>query len=78
MDLAAREESGASVLHIAAGEGQADMVAALLAAGADPALPDGTGRTPAAVATMMGYQDLAARLAAAERNGDPSATLRAP
>lgn len=78
MDLAAREESGASALHIAAGEGQTGMVGALLAAGADPALPDGAGRTPAAVATMMGHQDLAARLAAAERAEDPPDRLRTP
>jgi ankyrin repeat protein len=65
MDLEAREESGATALHIAAGEGQADMVASLLAAGADPALTDGAGRTPAAVARLMGHQGLAARLAKA-------------
>jgi ankyrin repeat protein len=74
MDLGAREESGATALHIAAGEGQADMVAALLAAGADPALPDGAGRTPAAVARIMGHQGLAARLTQAEPADRPPAS----
>ena len=73
MDL---EESGATVLHIAAGEGQADMVTWLLAAGADPALTDGAGRTPAAVAAMMGHEKIAARLLAAE-NG-PAARRERP
>ncbi len=76
MDLEATEESGATVLHIAAGEGQADMVTWLLAAGADPALTDGAGRTPAAVAAMMGHEKIAARLLAAE-NG-PAARRERP
>lgn len=74
MDLGAREESGATVLHIAAGEGQADMVSALLAAGADPALPDGAGRTPAAVARIMGHHGLADRLTKAEPAETPTAS----
>ena len=37
----------------------------LLAAGADPNRPDGSGRTPLALAQQRGYAEMAARLAAA-------------
>ena len=70
LNLDASEESGASALHIAAGEGQTGMVAALLDAGANPSATDAAGRTPATVAELAGFADLAAILSAASGTAD--------
>jgi ankyrin repeat protein len=61
-ELDAREESGATALHIAAGRGYAKIVARLLEAGARPLATDGAGRTPAEVARMQGHADAEALL----------------
>lgn len=61
-ELEAREESGATALHIAAGRGFARIVGRLLEAGAEPLAADGAGRTPAEVARMMGHRDAEALL----------------
>lgn len=61
-DLEAAEENGATALHIAAGEGQVELVRLLLAAGADPAARDGDGRTPADVAAEANHAAAAALL----------------
>jgi ankyrin repeat protein len=61
-ELEAREESGATALHIAAGRGFAGIVGRLLQAGAEPLAADGAGRTPAEVARMMGHRDAEALL----------------
>jgi len=57
--LDAREESGASVLHLAAIRLDERAARMLLAAGADPALKDNAGRTAADVARMQGNVPLA-------------------
>jgi ankyrin repeat protein len=63
-DLEAAEESGATALHIAAGDGQVELVRLLLAAGADPAARNAEGRTPADVAAKANHADAAALLRA--------------
>jgi ankyrin repeat protein len=55
VDLGAREESGATALHIAAGYGQVEIVRVLLQAGAEPLAVDSEGRTPADVARLQGH-----------------------
>src|SRR6056297_155589 len=62
VDLKAREESGATVLHIAAGRGYASIVKRLLEAGAERLAADGEGRTPADVARLQGHQEAEALL----------------
>ena len=52
-----------SALHLAAMGGHADVVDALLAAGAAPVCRDGRGRTPAYHARRHGHHELASRLA---------------
>lgn len=61
-DIGAREESGATALHIAAGRGFTTIVQRLLEAGAEPLATDGAGRTPAEVARMQGHRDAEALL----------------
>ena len=61
-DLQAREESGATALHIAAGRGYAPIVRRLLEAGAEPGAADGEGRTPADVARLQGHGEAEALL----------------
>jgi len=68
--VATRE--GWTPLHGAAGAGHAGVVEALLRHGADPALPDGAGRTALEVARSSGQAAIAERLAAA------SITARTP
>ena len=67
VDLAAREERGATVLHIAAEQGFGEIVAMLLRAGADREIRDRFGRDAAAVATAAGHPGVAERI---ERAGD--------
>lgn len=62
VDLDAREESGATALHIAAGRGFTDIVRRLLDAGAAATAPDGAGRTPADVARLQGHGEAEALL----------------
>ena len=62
IDLQAREESGATALHIAAGRGYADIVRRLLKAGAERRAADGEGRTPADVARLLGHSEAEALL----------------
>jgi ankyrin repeat protein len=61
-DTDAREESGATALHIAAGLGFARIVERLLAAGAKALAIDGQGRTPGEVARMQGHAEAEALL----------------
>jgi ankyrin repeat protein len=58
-DLATRQESGATALHIAAATGDLAMVRLLVNHGADRAVTDNGGRTPAAVARSVGHPDVA-------------------
>lgn len=62
IDLQAREESGATALHIAAGRGYADIIKRLLEAGAEVRAADGQGRTPADVARLLGHHEAEALL----------------
>lgn len=62
VDLDAREESGATALHIAAGRGFTEIVRRLLDAGAAATAPDGAGRTPADVARLQGHGEAEALL----------------
>jgi hypothetical protein len=58
-ELAARDEQGWTVLDRAAGRGSAAVVAALLAAGADPGAMGEDGRTPADIALAAGHVSVA-------------------
>lgn len=60
--LDARDTRGFGPLHLAALHGLRRTVQALLRAGADPALPDISNRTPRDIALMRGYVDIAAEL----------------
>ncbi len=55
------DAKGGTALHWAAASGNADVVATLLEAGADPTVEDGKGRTPVDVA-MSKHPDIAAVL----------------
>lgn len=62
VSLEAREESGATALHIAAGRGYTEIVRRLLDAGAEASAADGAGRTPADVARLQGHGEAEALL----------------
>ncbi len=63
LDLDARNEVGATALHLAAFRGSADIVEALMSHGSAPNAVDDEGRTPAEAAVQGGHHALAARLA---------------
>lgn len=65
-DLSARQESGATPLHIAAATGDIAMVMLLVNRGADRTATDGGGKTAADVARSRGHADLADYLAGTE------------
>ena len=67
LDLNARNEVGATALHLAAFSGSADIVAALLSHGSAADVLDDEGRTPAEAAAKGGHHALAARLSGAPR-----------
>jgi ankyrin repeat protein len=56
----ATDAKGGTALHWAVARGNADTVRLLLAAGADPATPDATGRTPLDLAKSRGATTIAA------------------
>ena len=59
-DVNARRPDGTSVLHVAVqSDADPDTVRLLLAAGADPAVRDGEGKTPADYAREAGFTELA-------------------
>ena len=62
LDLDARNEVGATALHLAAFSGSADIVDALVSYGSSPQAEDDEGRTPAEAAAQGGYPVLAASL----------------
>jgi ankyrin repeat protein len=59
VNLDARNDQGATALHLAAGKGNEDLAQALLLAGASPLVEDRGGRTPALTALRAGHERLA-------------------
>ncbi|MEA3276859.1 MAG: ankyrin repeat domain-containing protein [Pseudomonadota bacterium] len=57
-DVDARNDAGASPLHLAVSEGHLLLAKRLIDQGADVNLPDGTGRTPLAMATSNDDRDI--------------------
>ena len=66
LDLDARNEVGATALHLAAFSGSADIVDALVSHGSSPHAEDDEGRTPAEAAAQGGHPVLAASLVNAD------------
>ena len=62
LDMHARNEVGATALHLAALSGSADIVEALVSHGSSTRVEDDEGRTPAQAAAQGGHSALAARL----------------
>ena len=62
LDLDARNEVGATALHLAAFSGSAEIVEALVSRGSSTRAEDDAGRTPAEAAARGGHPALAARL----------------
>jgi ankyrin repeat protein len=58
-DLSARQEDGATALHISAASGDLEIVRLLVAHGADRAAQDRNGNTPATIATNAGHAEVA-------------------
>ena len=67
LDLHARNEVGATALHLAAFSGSTDIVEALVSHGSSSHAVDDEGRTPAEAAVQGGYPALAARLVGEHR-----------
>ena len=64
LDLEARDERGATALHVAVERGRSVLVAELLAHGADPRSIDDAGRGLLHKASVQGYDDIASMLQA--------------
>lgn len=69
-DLSLVQESGATALHIAAADGEPDVIELLLGRGAVVAARDGGERTAADVAMANGHFDIAERLRSLEAPGE--------
>ena len=67
LDVNARNEVGATAMHLAAFSGSADIVEALMSHGSATNAVDDEGRTPAQAAMQGGHHGLAALLASAHR-----------
>ena len=64
LNLEARDERGATALHVAVERGRSALVAQLLARGADPGSIDDAGRNLSHKASAQGYDDIASMLEA--------------
>ena len=64
VDLEARDERGATALHVAVERGRTALVAELLAHGADPGSIDDAGRGLLHKASVQGYDEIASMLEA--------------
>ena len=64
LDLEARDERGATALHVAVERGRSALVAQLLAHGADPGSIDAEGRGLLHKASVQGYDEIASMLGA--------------
>lgn len=64
LNLEARDERGATALHVAVERGRSALVAQLLARGADPGSIDDAGRNLLHKASAQGYHDIASMLEA--------------
>jgi len=71
-DPNAKDDSGQTPLHRAAGSGQAEHVSLLLKYGADPSVKDDIGDTPADLAKQHGYSEVADLLRGNQVIGDPT------
>ena len=68
LDLEARDERGATALHVAVERGRSALVAQLLAYGADPRSIDDAGRGLRHKASVQGYDEIASMLEARKVN----------
>jgi ankyrin repeat protein len=62
VDVNAKNDQGATAMHLAAVKGNEELARALLDAGASVRIQDRKGRTPAAMAVAAGHDELAALL----------------
>jgi ankyrin repeat protein len=63
VDLNAKNDQGATALHLAAVKGNEDLARVLLLGGANPLIEDRSGRTPAMTALAAGHDQVAELLA---------------
>ena len=59
VDLKAKNDQGATALHLVAVKGNEALARSLLLAGANPLIEDGEGRTPGNLAVVAGHEELA-------------------
>ena len=63
---------GNTLLHSAVVSGDLEEVQRLLAAGADPGIANGDGRTPADAAALLGHAEIETLLRGDVRGGQPA------
>ena len=68
-NLSTRQESGATVLHIAAAAGHSDIVRLLVEHGADRSVEDRNGNTAAATAQSAGHTEIVEYLQSLDQPG---------
>ena len=73
VDLAALNDRGQTVLHLAAIQGDVGIFQALLVHGTEPGVADYDGNTPRSIAAELGHREILALLEAAAVSRSPSA-----